>query len=120
VVSQNKANILPAASSTKLTLSNVLSPTFKKQSNSLWLDLFSKLANNGKLTSDECKKHLKNNMCLYCSIGNYKLDFYFKKQIMATFRNCNALVTVFKKLSEKWRATLRTPHRLRAMLNFPV
>ena len=29
------------------------------------MDLSSKLANNGKLTSDKCKKCLKNNLCCY-------------------------------------------------------
>ena len=43
------------------------------------MDLSSKLANNGKLTSDECKKCLKNNLCLYYSAGDYKLDFCLKK-----------------------------------------
>ena len=31
-------------------------------------------------TSDnECKKHFKNNLYFYCSIKDYKLDFYSKK-----------------------------------------
>jgi len=36
------------------------------------VDLSSKLANNGKLTSDECKKHLENNLYLYCGTGDHK------------------------------------------------
>ena len=43
------------------------------------MDLFSKLANNGKLTSDKCKKCLKNNLYLYCDAGDHKLDFCSKK-----------------------------------------
>ena len=39
---------------------------------------------SSKLTSNKYKKHLKNNLCLYYSIGNYKLDFYSKKQIIVT------------------------------------
>ena len=58
--SQSKANPSPAASFTKLSLS----PAPKKQPNTPWVDLSSKLASNGKLTSDECKKHLKNNLCV--------------------------------------------------------
>ena len=41
--------------------------------------LSSKLASNGKLTSDKCKKRLKNNLCFYCSAEDYKLDFCSKK-----------------------------------------
>ena len=42
------------------------------------MDLSSKLTSNGKLTSDKHKKCLKNNLCLYCSIGDHKLDSYSK------------------------------------------
>jgi len=59
-----------------------LSSTSKKQSNFLWVNLSSKLANNGKLTSDKYKKHLKNNLCLYYRAEDYKLDFCFKEQTM--------------------------------------
>jgi len=38
------------------------------------VDLSSKLASNGKLTSDEHKKYLENNLCLYCGAGDHKLD----------------------------------------------
>ncbi len=85
----------------------------KKQSNSLQINLFSKLANNGKLTSNECKKHLKNNLCLYCGAKNYKLDFCLKKQTII-------LQQLFSKLSEKQRVTPKTLYKLRAMLNFLV
>ena len=44
------------------------------------MDLSSKLASNGKLTSDKYKKCLKNNLCLHCGTGDYKLDFCPKKQ----------------------------------------
>jgi len=38
------------------------------------VDLSSKLASNSKLTSDKHKKHLENNLCLYCGAGDHKLD----------------------------------------------
>jgi len=71
------------------------------------VDLSSKLANNGKLTSDECKKHLENNLCLYCGAGDHKLDFCPKKQTMVSPNGCSALTTIdtpaaiSEKLSEK-------------------
>ena len=65
------------------------------------MDLSFKLANNGKLTSNECKKYLENNLCLYCSIEDYKLDFCPKKQTTVTFKDYYALVAISKKLSEK-------------------
>ena len=114
------------ALSAKLSSSNTLFSTPKKQSNSLQIDLFSKLANNNKLTSDEHKKYLENNIYLYCSTKDYKLDFYPKKQIIVTLKNhstsatTDLLVVAFKKSLEKQRVTLRTLHRLKAMLNFPV
>jgi len=43
------------------------------------MDFFFKLANNNKLTSDKPKKHLENNLYLYCSAGDHKLDSYPKK-----------------------------------------
>jgi len=45
------------------------------------------------LTSDKCKKHLENNLCLYCGVGDYKLEFYPKKQITVTSKGCSTLVT---------------------------
>ena len=65
------------------------------------MDLSSKLASNDKLTSDECKKHLKKNLCLYCSARDYKLDFYSKKQTIVTPKNYSALATTSEKSSEK-------------------
>ena len=105
---QSKANPSPVALSAK-NLSSKLSPSSapKKQPNTLWVDLSSKLANNGKLTSDECKKHLENNLCLYCGAGDYKLDSYLKKQTMVSSKGCSASTTIdtpaaaFKKLLEK-------------------
>ena len=80
MASQNKTNLSLVASSTKNSSSkSSSSSTPKKQPNSLQVDLSSKLASNGKLTSDECKKHLENNLCLYCGAGDHKLDFYPKK-----------------------------------------
>jgi len=52
--------IFLVALSTKSSSSNMLFSTSKKQSNSSWVDLFSKLANNSKLTSNKHKKHFKN------------------------------------------------------------
>jgi len=43
------------------------------------MNLSSKLASNGKLTSDERKKHFKNNLYLYCGAEDYKLDSCSKK-----------------------------------------
>jgi len=81
MASQNKTNPSPVASSAKNPSSKPsLSPAPKKQPNTPWVDLSSKLASNGKLTSDERKKHLKNNLCLYCSAGDHKLDSCPKKQ----------------------------------------
>jgi len=57
------------------------------------VDLSSKLANNGKLTGDEHKKQLKNNLCLYCSVGDYKLDSCPKKQTMVTLKGHSAIAT---------------------------
>ena len=117
MASQNKANPSPVASSAKNPSSKLsLSPTPKKQPNILWMDLSSKLASNDKLTSNEHKKHLKNNLCLYCSAGDYKLNSCSKKQTMVSSKGCGASVAASEKSLEKWRATSRTLHRLRAML----
>jgi len=81
IVSQSKANPSPAASSTKNSPSKSSpSPAPKKQPNTLRVDLSSKLASNGKLTSDEHKKYLENNLCLYCGTEDHKLDSCPKKQ----------------------------------------
>jgi len=94
VVSQNKVNPSLVASSTKnLSSKSSLSSAFKKQLNTLWIDLFSKLASNGKLICDKHKKHLENNLCLYYSAGDHKLNSCPKKQTMVTFKGCNALAT---------------------------
>ena len=106
--SQNKANPSLAALSAKNTSSKPsLSPAPKKQPNTLQVDLSSKLASNGKLTSDKHKKCLKNNLCLYCGAGNHKLDSCPKKQTMVSPKGCSAsatadtLVAASKKPSEK-------------------
>ena len=71
------------------------------------MDFSSKLANSSKLTSDKCKKHLKNNLCLYYSTRDYKLDFCSKKQTTVTPKNHSTLTTAdslaaaSKKFSEK-------------------
>ena len=102
MTSQNKANPSLAASSTNTSSSKPsLFSTSKKQSNSPQMNLSSKLANNSKLTSDKCKKHLKNNLCLYYGIENYKLNSCPKKQTMVTSKSHNALATASKKPLEK-------------------
>jgi len=94
MASQNKANTFPAASSTKNSFSkSSLSPAPKKQPNTPWVDLSSNLASNSKLTSDKCKKHLENNLCLYCGAGNHKLDSYPKKQTTVMPKGCSASAT---------------------------
>ena len=65
------------------------------------MDISSKLASNSKLTSDECKKHLKNNLCLYCGIGDYKLDFCSKKKTTVMPKGHSASATASEKPSEK-------------------
>jgi len=57
------------------------------------VDLSSKLASNGKLTSDKHKKYLENNLCLYYSTGDHKLDSCSKKQPMVTPEGCDASAT---------------------------
>ena len=92
--SQNKANSALAATSAKNPSSKSSpSPALKKQPNTLRVNLSSKLASNGKLTSDGHKKHLENNLCLYCSAGDHKLDSCPKKQIMVTPKGRGASAT---------------------------
>jgi len=94
MASQSKANPSPAASSTKNPSSKPSSsPAPKKQPNTPWVDLSSKLASNGKLTSDKCKKHLKNNLCLYCGAEDHKLDSCPKKQTTVSPKGRSASVT---------------------------
>ena len=81
IASQSKATPSLAALSAKNPSSKLsLSPTPKKQPNTPRVDLSSKLASNRKLTSDEHKKCLENNLCLYCGAGDHKLDSCPKKQ----------------------------------------
>jgi len=105
---QNKANSSPVALSTKNSSpKSSPSPAPKKQPNTPWVNLSSKLASNGKLTSDESKKHLENNLCLYCGARDHKLDSCPKKQTMVSPKGCSAsatadtLVAVSEKSSEK-------------------
>jgi len=71
------------------------------------VDLSSKLASNGKLTSDKHKKRLENNLYLYCSIKDHKLNSCPKKQTTVSPKGHSALVTAdplaaaSEKLSEK-------------------
>ena len=100
--SQSKANLSLVASSAKNPSSKPsLSPAPKKQSNTPWVDLSSKLASNGKLTSNECKKCLKNNLCLYCGVEDHKLDSCPKKQTMDSSTDHSASATASETLLEK-------------------
>ena len=102
--SQSKANLSLVASSTKNPSSKSSpSPTLKKQPNTLQVEesLSSKLASNGKLTSNKCKKCLENNLCLYCSTRDHKLDSYSKKQTTVSPKGHSASATAFKKSLEK-------------------
>ena len=108
MASQNKANSSLAASSTNSSFSkSPLSFASKKQPNILQVDLSFKLASNGKLTSDKCKKCLENNLCLYYSARDHKLDFCPKKQTTVSPKGCSAsattdiLAATSKKPSEK-------------------
>jgi len=104
MASQSKENLSPAALSTKNPSSKPSpSPAPKKQSNTPWVDLSSKLASNGKLTSDEHKKHLENNLCLYCSAGDHKLDSCPKKQttVSPKGRDASATADILAAASEK-------------------
>jgi len=108
MVSQNKANSAPAVSFAKNPPSKSSpSPAPKKQPNTLQVVLSSKLANNGKLTSNECKKRLENNLCLYCGAGDHKLDSCPKKQTTVSPKGRSAsatadtLVATSEKPSEK-------------------
>ena len=100
--SQNKANPSLVASPAKNSSSKLSSsPAPKKQPNTPWVDLSSKLADNGKLTSDECRKHLKNNLCLYCSVGDHKLNSCPKKQTTVSPKGHSASATASEKPLEK-------------------
>jgi len=65
------------------------------------MDLSSKLASNGKLTSNKRKKCLKNNLCFYCGVEDYKLDSCLKKQTTVSPKDCGASATASEKPSEK-------------------
>ena len=94
MASQSKANSSPAALSTKNPSSKPSpSPAPKKQLNTPQVDLSSKLASNGKLTSDEHKKRLENNLCLYCGAGDHKLDSCPKKQTTVSPKGRSASAT---------------------------
>jgi len=100
MASQSKANPFLAASSAKNS-SSKLSPssTPKKQPNTPQVDLSSKLASNGKLTSDKRKKHLENNLCFYCGAGDHKLDSCPKGRSASATADTPAAAS--KKLLEK-------------------
>jgi len=105
---QSKANPSSAVSSTKNLPSKLSpSPAPKKQPNTSQVNLSSKLASNSKLTSNKCKKHLENNLCLYCGAEDHKLDFCSKKQTMVSSKGHSAsatadtLAVASEKLSEK-------------------
>ena len=91
---QNKANSSLVALSAKNPSSKLsMSPAPKKQPNTPRMDLSSKLASNGKLTSDKHKKRLENNLCLYYSAGDHKLDSCPKKQTMVSPKGHSASAT---------------------------
>jgi len=92
--SQSKANPSPVASSAKNPSSKPSpSPALKKRPNTPRVDLSSKLASNGKLTSDERKKRLENNLYLYCGAGDHKLDSCPKKQTTVSPKGHSASAT---------------------------
>ena len=102
MASQNKANIPLAALSAKNHFSkSLLSPVLKKQPNTLWVDLSFKLASNGKLTSNKCKKRLKNNLYIYCGARDHKLDSCPKKQTTVSPKGYSASATASEKPLEK-------------------
>ena len=95
MASQSKANPSPVASFAKNSSSKSFpSPTPKKQPSTPWVDLSFKLASNGKLTSDEHKKCLKNNLCLYYGAEDHKLDFCPKKQTTVSSKGYGASATI--------------------------
>ena len=65
------------------------------------MDLFSKLANNSKLTNNKCKKYLENNLYLYCSAEVHKLDSCSKKQTIVTPKDHSALTIASEKFLKK-------------------
>ena len=102
IAPQNKANPSPVASSTKNPSSkSSLSSTLKKQPNTPQVNLSSKLVSNGKLTSNKHKKCLKNNLCLYCSAEDHKLDSCSKKQTTVSLKSHGTSTTASKKPLEK-------------------
>ena len=82
-------------------LANTLNSNQTPGPNTPQVDLSSKLASNGKLTSDKHKKHLENNLCLYCGAGDHKLDSCPKKQTMVSPKGWDTSATASKKPSEK-------------------
>ena len=102
MASQSKTNPSPVASSAKNPSSKPSPfPTPKKQPNTLWVDLSSKLASNSKLTSNKHKKYFENNLCLYCGTEDYKLDSCPKKQTTVFSKGHGASVTASKKSLKK-------------------
>ena len=104
MASQSKANPSLVALSTKNPSSKPSqSPAPKKQPNTPWVDLSSKLASNGRLTSNKRKKCLKNNLCLYCGVGDHKLDSCPKKQttVSPKGRGASATADTLAAASEK-------------------
>ena len=71
------------------------------------MNFSSKLASNGKLTSNKHMKYFKNNLCLYCDTEDHKLDSCSKKQTTVTPKDCstsvttNTLAATFKNSLEK-------------------
>ena len=46
----------------------------------LRVDLSNKLGRDGKLNGNECKRHIDNNLCLYCGSKDHKVDRCPRKQ----------------------------------------
>ena len=46
----------------------------------LHVDLSNKLGRDGKLNSNEHKRHIDNNLCLYCRLKDHKVDGCSRKQ----------------------------------------
>jgi len=60
-------------------------------------NLFLKLANDSKLTSNKQKKKLNNNLCLFYKAEDYKLGFCSKKQALVTSKSYSTQVAVTSK-----------------------
>ena len=60
-------------------MSSSSKPANKPASGSTWPDLTAKLGKDGKLTADEQKQRLKNNLCMFCRGTGHFTDKCHKK-----------------------------------------